>query len=135
MRRMADSITVNEADLAKANTESIVEGYSDIITNASSVFFMYSSSMVDLKVAGVQNYVIAENASAYSGDLQNIDFSQNVALVLSTQHAIVGWDVSYGDSVIVVTLHTSEEKAEKDSYTVLLDRSKATGQKIEIVSE
>lgn len=82
------------------------------------------------------SYTIAESAEAYKGDLENIDFEKNVALVLENCSGVSNCKIEYTEASIVVTVSMEEVKSESPAtYTILLNKSKYNGQPIEVVFE
>lgn len=116
-------VTMAGADTAyKAATE----------TFASDDRVLYSCVVTVASTAMKTEYTIAATASEYSGDLTNIDFSQNVALVFTAQADVASWEITYGKDSIVILLTAGEGEKEDFVYTILLEKEKYLGQKIEI---
>lgn len=111
-------VTAAQSDAVyKATAETMAAQYSYVVTPSSS-----------LKM----EYVIAATASEYSGDLTNIDFSKNVALVFTSPTNIASWEITYGKDTIVIMLTAADGERSNSVYTVLLEKEKYTGQEIEI---
>ena len=93
--------------------------------------YMYSAVITDAASVKVE-YTVAENAAEYTGDLTDIDFSKNVALVITTQNDIASWKITYADDRIVVLLTAGGSVEKETAYTILLAREKYTGQEIAV---
>lgn len=127
---LADAISAEESGekllVTGAETESAYKATAE--TMAVQYSYVVTAASASMKT----EYTVASNASEYSGDLTNIDFSKNVALVFTAQAAIASWEITYGEDTIVITL-TAEDGEKRDSvYTILLEKEKYLGQKIEI---
>ena len=118
------------------NVEDSSEESADLTVSKTDCVFYYSTVCAQNMIACTAcDFVIAEDASAYTGTLTGIDFSKNIALVFTAQSEVKGWDIEYGDDVIVITLTYGEKSVRNTSYTVLLDRSKYSGQDITILCQ
>lgn len=101
-------------------------------TMAVESLLLYSCATAFPSVSLEMDYTVAKTASEYNGDLSNIDFSKNVALVITAAADIASWEIEYGEDTIIVTV-TSDDAGERDAvYTILLEKEKYSGQKIEI---
>lgn len=96
----------------------------------------YSCYAMDEKYVAIENeqlqYMIARSVSEYPGELTSIDFSKNIALVVYAPVKISGWEITYGEESVVVILRRGEAVDISEEYTILLERSKITGKKIEL---
>ncbi len=116
------------------NVADFSEESADLPVSKTECFLYYSTVCAQNTIACTTcDFVIAEDAAAYTGTLTSIDFSKNIALVFIEQSEVKGWDIEYGDDAIVITLTSGEKSARNTSYTVLLDRSKYSGQDITIL--
>ena len=111
-------------------TDALIKGYGEMTSEES---IQYSATVETQSAWQSQAWTLAKTADAYSGELKNIDFSKNAALVITSFKTITGWDVSYGEDTVTVTLYRTSEEANAQSYTVLLDKAKLLEKTIEIV--
>ena len=125
-----------ESCLERNASDSSVVLSDDFTISKSEVVLYYSVACTQsISAETVCEFAIVEDASAYTGNLTNIDFSKNIALVFTAQAEIKGWDIQYGTDAIVVTLTSGKKSVRNTSYTVLLDKSKYSGQDIRITCE
>lgn len=111
-------------------TDGLINGYGAVDLKES---VQYSTTLETLFASTAQSWTLAKTADAYCGELKDIDFSKNAALVITSVKTIVGWDVSYGANTVIVTLYRESDAANVQSYTVLLDKAKLLEKAIEIV--
>ena len=85
---------------------------------------------------------IAASADAYQGELENIDFEKNVALVLeecvknSNYIKISEYTIEYAtDSILILASVENIDHKPHSAYTILLEKSKYNGQSISFIFE
>lgn len=128
--KVSDALTVEGSGNSRIDCSKVCESLPETLCADKKT--EYSCVTVDAVSTSAMHYVIAENALEYNGDLTNIDFAKNVALVITGASDIASWQIAYGEDSIVVTLTEGDEEKRDAMYTILLEKEKYKGQEIVI---
>ncbi len=130
----ASLVDVEDGDISVAYDEqaSVQESLYTVLTEVETKGYIMQYAYAASSLSEDAVYTIARNAAEYTGDLTNIDFSENVALIIRVGAVIESWKITYGEESIIVQICTADTEKNDSVYMILLEKEKYIGQKIEI---